>query len=267
MSDRVVVITGATGGLGRVVARAVRRGRRAPGARSRSRRRNWRPSPPRCRADPSATRGRRSTSGAPRRRSRPPRPSASASVRRRAPAPRRRLRRRTPFVDGTDEEWSHLIDLNLWTTVHALRAFLPDIAAAEHGRIVTVSTLRRRDADPEARRLRRVEGRRRGADDLGRPRPRRHDRDLERRRPARDRQREADGTAPPRRSRRRWPGCRRPRPARSTASGSRSSVAPDGSQQELGYPAASRACSSMAEQLTLNQRVEGSSPSRLTTSF
>jgi NAD(P)-dependent dehydrogenase (short-subunit alcohol dehydrogenase family) len=46
----------------------------------------------------------------------------------------------TPFVDGTDEEWSHLLDLNLWTTVHALRAFLPDVAAAEHGRIITVST-------------------------------------------------------------------------------------------------------------------------------
>ena len=46
----------------------------------------------------------------------------------------------TPFVDGDDEEFEHLIDLNLWSTIHAIRAFLPDIAAAEHGRIVTVST-------------------------------------------------------------------------------------------------------------------------------
>lgn len=46
----------------------------------------------------------------------------------------------TPFANGTDDEWSHLLDLNLWTTIHALRAFLPDIAAAEHGRIITVST-------------------------------------------------------------------------------------------------------------------------------
>ena len=45
----------------------------------------------------------------------------------------------TPFADGDDEEFRHLIDLNLWSTIHALRAFLPDILAAEHGRIVTVS--------------------------------------------------------------------------------------------------------------------------------
>jgi NAD(P)-dependent dehydrogenase (short-subunit alcohol dehydrogenase family) len=46
----------------------------------------------------------------------------------------------TPFADGDDEEFRHLIDLNLWSTIHAVRAFLPDILAAEHGRIVTVST-------------------------------------------------------------------------------------------------------------------------------
>jgi len=45
----------------------------------------------------------------------------------------------TPFVDGDDEEFRHLLDLNLWSTIHALRAFLPDVLAAEHGRIVTVS--------------------------------------------------------------------------------------------------------------------------------
>ena len=46
----------------------------------------------------------------------------------------------TPFVDGDDTEMKNLLALNLWTTVHAIRAFLPDIAAAEVGRIVTVST-------------------------------------------------------------------------------------------------------------------------------
>jgi NAD(P)-dependent dehydrogenase (short-subunit alcohol dehydrogenase family) len=46
----------------------------------------------------------------------------------------------TPFVDGTDDEWTHLLDLNLWSTIHAIRAFLPDVMAAENGRIVTVST-------------------------------------------------------------------------------------------------------------------------------
>ena len=46
----------------------------------------------------------------------------------------------TPFADGDDEEFRHLLDLNLWSTIHAVRAFLPDVAAAEHGRIVTVST-------------------------------------------------------------------------------------------------------------------------------
>jgi NAD(P)-dependent dehydrogenase (short-subunit alcohol dehydrogenase family) len=46
----------------------------------------------------------------------------------------------TPFVDGDDEEFRHLLDLNLWSTIHAIRAFLPDVIAAKHGRIVTVST-------------------------------------------------------------------------------------------------------------------------------
>ncbi len=46
----------------------------------------------------------------------------------------------TPFVDTTDEDWRDLLDLNLWSTIHAVRAFLPDVTAAENGRIVTVST-------------------------------------------------------------------------------------------------------------------------------
>jgi NAD(P)-dependent dehydrogenase (short-subunit alcohol dehydrogenase family) len=46
----------------------------------------------------------------------------------------------TPFVDTTDDEWRGQIELNLWSTIHAIRAFLPDIAAAEGGRIVTISS-------------------------------------------------------------------------------------------------------------------------------
>jgi NAD(P)-dependent dehydrogenase (short-subunit alcohol dehydrogenase family) len=46
----------------------------------------------------------------------------------------------TPFEEAPLEDWSNLFELNVLTTVHALRAFLPDIRAAEHGRIVTVST-------------------------------------------------------------------------------------------------------------------------------
>ena len=46
----------------------------------------------------------------------------------------------TPFGDGDDEEFRQQIDLNLWPAIHAIRAFLPDVVAAEHGRIVTVST-------------------------------------------------------------------------------------------------------------------------------
>jgi len=46
----------------------------------------------------------------------------------------------TPFVDAEDEEFRHQLDLNLWSTIHAIRAFLPGVIAAEHGRIVTVST-------------------------------------------------------------------------------------------------------------------------------
>ncbi|HJP89134.1 MAG TPA: SDR family NAD(P)-dependent oxidoreductase [Candidatus Limnocylindrales bacterium] len=44
------------------------------------------------------------------------------------------------FADNDDEELGRLLDLNLWTTAHAIRAFLPDVAAAALGRIVTVST-------------------------------------------------------------------------------------------------------------------------------
>ena len=46
----------------------------------------------------------------------------------------------TPFGEVGDEEFRGQLDLNLWSTIHAIRAFLPDVLAAEHGRIVTVST-------------------------------------------------------------------------------------------------------------------------------
>ena len=46
----------------------------------------------------------------------------------------------TPFEDGPLEDWHALLDVNLWSTVNAIRAFLPDIKAAEHGRIITMST-------------------------------------------------------------------------------------------------------------------------------
>jgi NAD(P)-dependent dehydrogenase (short-subunit alcohol dehydrogenase family) len=46
----------------------------------------------------------------------------------------------TSFGDTALDVWRELFDLNVMTTVHALRAFLPDVRAAEHGRIVTVST-------------------------------------------------------------------------------------------------------------------------------
>lgn len=45
-----------------------------------------------------------------------------------------------PFAESDDTEMKNLLALNLWTTIHAVRTFLRDIAAAEHGRIVTVSS-------------------------------------------------------------------------------------------------------------------------------
>jgi 3-oxoacyl-[acyl-carrier protein] reductase len=46
----------------------------------------------------------------------------------------------TPFEDGPIEDWHTLLDVNLWSTVNAIRAFLPDIRTADHGRIITMST-------------------------------------------------------------------------------------------------------------------------------
>lgn len=45
-----------------------------------------------------------------------------------------------PIAEAPLDEWRVMLDRNLWPTLHAVRAFLPDIRAAEDGRIVTVST-------------------------------------------------------------------------------------------------------------------------------
>ena len=46
----------------------------------------------------------------------------------------------TPFLETEESELEQQLDLNLWTTARAIRAFLPDITASENGRIVTMST-------------------------------------------------------------------------------------------------------------------------------
>jgi NAD(P)-dependent dehydrogenase (short-subunit alcohol dehydrogenase family) len=44
------------------------------------------------------------------------------------------------LADAPYAELAAMLNVNLLSTYHAVRAFLPDIRAAEHGRIVTVST-------------------------------------------------------------------------------------------------------------------------------
>jgi NAD(P)-dependent dehydrogenase (short-subunit alcohol dehydrogenase family) len=44
------------------------------------------------------------------------------------------------LADAPYAELAAMLNLNLLSTYHAIRAFLPDIRQAEHGRIVTVST-------------------------------------------------------------------------------------------------------------------------------
>lgn len=44
------------------------------------------------------------------------------------------------LAETDDDEWRVMLDVNLWPTLNALRAFLPQVRTAEHGRIVTVST-------------------------------------------------------------------------------------------------------------------------------
>jgi NAD(P)-dependent dehydrogenase (short-subunit alcohol dehydrogenase family) len=140
MTDRVVAITGATGRLGRVVAEhfAATGARLALLARS---------------EEEVAALASELPGGADRHGGFAVDLGDAASARAAAAAVRERLGPAaallqlvggyaggTPFVDGEDEEFRHLIDLNLWSTIRALRAFLPDVTAAENGRIVTVST-------------------------------------------------------------------------------------------------------------------------------
>lgn len=72
--------------------------------------------------------------------------AAATAVRERVGSPTVLLHLLGGYAGGTSIEdadpalWRDLFDLNFWSTFHTLRAFLPDIRAAEHGRIVTVST-------------------------------------------------------------------------------------------------------------------------------
>jgi NAD(P)-dependent dehydrogenase (short-subunit alcohol dehydrogenase family) len=140
MDDRVVVVAGASGKLGPVVARAFAEG----GARV-------------------AALARRSDQLGPLVESLPGGPGRhlavrvdlgdAASVAAAAATVRERLgpvavllqlvggyRGEQGLVEAPAAEWPAMFNLNLWTTYHAVRAFLPDIRAAEHGRLVTVST-------------------------------------------------------------------------------------------------------------------------------
>ena len=46
----------------------------------------------------------------------------------------------TSIEDADEGLWRDLFELNFWSTFHTLRTFLPEIRAAQDGRIVTVST-------------------------------------------------------------------------------------------------------------------------------
>jgi len=45
-----------------------------------------------------------------------------------------------PVDEAPLEDWRMLLEVNLLSTVHAVRAFLPDLRAGEHGRLLTIST-------------------------------------------------------------------------------------------------------------------------------
>jgi NAD(P)-dependent dehydrogenase (short-subunit alcohol dehydrogenase family) len=72
--------------------------------------------------------------------------NAAADVRERVGSPTVLLHLVGGYAGGTSTEdaeeslWRDLFELNLWSTFHTLRAFLPDIRTAANGRIVTVST-------------------------------------------------------------------------------------------------------------------------------
>src|SRR5699024_10730626 len=45
------------------------------------------------------------------------------------------------FQDITDEDWQHMLDVNLMGAVRTIRACLPDLLHRKHGSIVTVSSI------------------------------------------------------------------------------------------------------------------------------
>lgn len=140
MSDRIVVITGATGKLGPTVARTFAAGgdrlallaRDGPelGALAAS-------LPGGVDRHAGIAAELLTEAGA---------TAAAEAVRERLGAPSVLLHLVGGYAGGTSIEdadpalWRDLFDLNFWSAFHTLRAFLPDIRASEGGRIVTVST-------------------------------------------------------------------------------------------------------------------------------
>jgi NAD(P)-dependent dehydrogenase (short-subunit alcohol dehydrogenase family) len=140
MTDRVVVITGATGDLGPVVARRFAEA----GARCALLARDEDACIGVVMSLPGAIRRHRAV---------PVDLSDAASARAAAATVREKLGAASvllhlvggyaggkPFPETDDDELAQQLELNLWTTARAIRAFLPDIAAAANGRIVTMST-------------------------------------------------------------------------------------------------------------------------------
>jgi NAD(P)-dependent dehydrogenase (short-subunit alcohol dehydrogenase family) len=139
MTDRVVVITGATGKLGPTVAStfATAGDRLALLARDGHQVEALAASLPGSRQHVGISVDLASAQGA---------RTAAAAVRERLGAPAVLLHLVGGYAGGTSIEeadetlWRDLFELNFWSTFHTLRAFLPDIRAAADGRIVTVST-------------------------------------------------------------------------------------------------------------------------------
>ena len=140
MVDRIVVITGATGDLGPVVARSFAEA----GARCALLARDEEACIGVVMSLPGGTRRHHAvpvdlSDGASAR-------AAAATVREKLGLPSVLLHLvggyagGKPFIETDDDELASQLELNLWTTARTIRAFLPDIAAAEHGRILMMST-------------------------------------------------------------------------------------------------------------------------------
>jgi NAD(P)-dependent dehydrogenase (short-subunit alcohol dehydrogenase family) len=140
MVDRIVVITGATGDLGPVVARSFAEA----GARCALLARDEEACIGVVMSLPGGTRRHHAV---------PVDLSDAASARAAAATVREKLGLPSvllhlvggyaggkPFIETDDDELASQLELNLWTTARTIRAFLPDIAAAEHGRILMMST-------------------------------------------------------------------------------------------------------------------------------